>query len=479
MILGKSMRSINVDPDRDLDTSVTPTRCRQRRRHNSLYHEPRVNDQQATQAHGRFLFAAAVVFLTFVGQEYTDDGWILWYQTRIFDIPIQYLVFGGLVFLLWPVLLQRPPINLTNRLRLLGLWPWVVMAWITLIVALAVGLLRQANAPFKDWRNWVVLAVTAIVAAKLLSDRHWKRFVLTDLAIGYGALSVVHLGLWLGGGGTEFFDVRVPLADFYDLSLAIFAVIVAAEAWIRGFPDMSRGYVLALRLTVIASSILVMLSFKRSLWAVLIISTIGIGVWAVRVGGSSRRAAFKLAATVGLVAVISVISFGPDTVGARLASFNPFADGAYTETNEDHVNDVRDALSVIAREPLLGVGIGTTYETELIAEWKSESFEVHNAFVNSWLKFGLLGLVTYVGFHVALGVAFLRSGSSRVVGFTAAGITLFAEQVMSMVQTWPYGGIGFTMARGVMLGVLLVCLTGGQEPSPGAQAGSPRRLSTQ
>jgi hypothetical protein len=414
-----------------------------------------VSAQHHDRSSGRVAFALIAVFLTFVGSEFTNEEWALWYQTNVLGIPAQYLVFAAMLLLLWPVLRERPRISVTSDLENSGLWTWVVLGWVTLILALVLGLLRQASEPFADWRNWVVLAVTALAVAKLLADRSWINRTLTDLAIGYGALSAVHIAVWLGGGGTQLFDVRVPLTDGYDLSLAVLAAAIAAEAWIRGFPGMSWGYAMTLRLSLFVSTALVMLSFRRTIWAFVVLSLIGIAIWGFRTTGSHRARAVKMSAAIAVLVAVAVILLGPQTVAERLASFNPLAENAYTATNEDHVNDLRDAIRVIVDEPLLGLGIGSTYETELIAHWKTESFEVHNAFLHSWLKFGILGLITYIGFHIALGRAFLRLGTGGAVGFTAAGITVFTEQVVSMVQTWPYGGFAYAMARGLVLGVFL------------------------
>lgn len=421
------------------------------------YHPVRVSGQQQDASNGRIVFVLLAVFLTFIGAEFSNEGWALWYQTDVLGVPAQYVVFAAMLFMLMPTLRQRPMMSVTNELQESGMWLWVVLGWVTLILALVLGLLRQASEPFADWRNWVVLAVTALVVAKLVADRSWRKWALTDLAIGYSVLSAAHVIVWMGGGGTQLFDVRVPLADGYDLSLAVLAAAVAAEAWIRGFPGMSRAYSLALRLSFAFSTALVMLSFRRTLWAFVVLSLIGVGIWGMRTSRSSRTSAIKLFGAIGALVAVAMFSLGADTVAERLASFNPFAENAYTATNDDHVNDLRDAITVIADEPLLGLGIGSTYETELIAHWKTESFEVHNAFLHSWLKFGILGLITYIGFHIALGRAFLRLGSRGVVGFTAAGLTIFTEQVVSMVQTWPYGGFGYSMARGVVLGIFLAC----------------------
>ena len=50
----------------------------------------------------------------------------------------------------------------------------------------------------------------------------------------------------------------------------------------------------------------------------------------------------------------------------------------------------------------MGIGVGTSYSTWHIRNWKTESVMVHNAPLHVWLKYGIAGLACYVWFHIAL-----------------------------------------------------------------------------
>jgi len=63
---------------------------------------------------------------------------------------------------------------------------------------------------------------------------------------------------------------------------------------------------------------------------------------------------------------------------------------------------VLDAWEQVHQRPLLGIGLGRSFQTTRIQEWKEESVMVHNAPLHVWLKYGLLGLVCYVWFHAAM-----------------------------------------------------------------------------
>ena len=50
----------------------------------------------------------------------------------------------------------------------------------------------------------------------------------------------------------------------------------------------------------------------------------------------------------------------------------------------------------------MGIGLGRSFATLRIQDWKEESVMVHNAPLHVWLKYGLLGLACYVWFHLAM-----------------------------------------------------------------------------
>ena len=59
-------------------------------------------------------------------------------------------------------------------------------------------------------------------------------------------------------------------------------------------------------------------------------------------------------------------------------------------------------MDQVHRHPVMGIGLGRSFQTQRIRDWKEESVMVHNAPLHVWLKYGLMGLVCYVWFHVAL-----------------------------------------------------------------------------
>ncbi|HKY48642.1 MAG TPA: O-antigen ligase family protein [Acidimicrobiia bacterium] len=412
-----------------------------------------------------FLLIAAAT--TWIGNEYGEGAESsAWFGQTAFGVPLQYALFGLLLIGLSPFVLTMPPYSMSARLRRLGLVPPLLAATAVLAFSLSVAIVRGVPELFADWRNLVVTALTALYASKWLAGQGWKRFVLTDLATLYGLLSIPDLISYALGYGSQVLGVRTTVFEGTSLYLGSIAAIVAAWHLLRVGNDLGKMRTALLRVGGVAGSLLVLLSFRRSFWLVWGVGLATLLLLYLR-SRNARPARVLLAGLGGVALVfIAVVSLGTDNVAARLGSFVPTSTGTYSATNEDHVNDLIDAWSIIERDPLLGYGIGRRYETQLISAWKTESFEVHSAVLHVWLKFGILGAITYVWFHVA----FIRAAArSRIT----VPITAFVvgQSVATIFGTWPYGR--FQMAVFLGLALAAVCVADNDEADVPL---SPKRL---
>jgi O-antigen ligase len=403
---------------------------------------------------GRVAFVIVVLLWTAVGEEHAAGGWRFWYGVEFRGVPSHFLLLGATVLLLSPYVLSTPRWSLTTRLKETGLWPWLALAWIALVVALFRAILTGAPDPFVDWRNLVVFAGVGALFARWLAAQAWRSWVLSDVAIGFGLVAIPHLVAMAMGGGTSVFGVRTPTFFGPLLYMAIFASITLTIVWSTSIRSVPIGYRALVRVSAVASTLLVILSFRRSFWLAWGIGMVAALYLLLRPRWASPRGVIGLASALLVGVVAGYLYLGADNVSARLISFLPSADNEFSATNEDHVNDLIDALDVISAEPIFGYGIGRPYETNLIAEWKTDSFEVHNAVLHAWLKFGLLGAVVYLGFHLR----WMRSmwDISRVdlpasPMLAAAAIYLGAGLVATMVGTWPYGSTQMAVFHGVLL----------------------------
>lgn len=402
----------------------------------------------------RFGFVLIVLFWTALGEDLPGGGWRFWYEQELFGMPAYYFYLAATLALLLPLLLPTPSRALISALRSARLTPWVVVAWAALVLALIRALVDGAPDPFVDWRDLFVLAVVAAMAFRWLAAQPWRNWALIDIAVGYGLVSLVYLAIWAFGGGVTILGVRVPTFHSALLYMNVFAGLALVLVWATTIRQAPVAYGVLVRLGAITNSVVVLLSLRRSWWLAW-----GVGMAVVLYSLLKRRwergrGALGLSLALVGVVVAAFVLLGTETVLARLESFLPGSDNEFSATNEDHFNDIRDAIQVVGREPIIGYGIGQFYETNLTANWKSESFDVHNALLHAWLKFGLIGAAAYLGFHIAWirsSWRLSRSDDTFAPGLAAAALYIAGNMLGTVVGTWPYRSVQLAIFHGLLL----------------------------
>jgi O-antigen ligase len=197
---------------------------------------------------------------------------------------------------------------------------------------------------------------------------------------------------FLRGGGDTLVGIRIPVFDGPTLSAVVFTALLAlcvSEA----AADRSAK-LLWISLSA-ASYLLVLVCFRRTFWVEL-----GIGTLFLFVVQRRGRAPKLLLGTLVIAMVTAIL--GPTFIErVRSLDFSE-GDSEFSQGNPDHVGEVLDAWEQVERHPLMGIGLGRSFQTLRVQTWKEESVMVHNAPLHVWLKYGLLGLMCYVWFHFAL-----------------------------------------------------------------------------
>ena len=157
------------------------------------------------------------------------------------------------------------------------------------------------------------------------------------------------------------------------------------------------------------------------------------------------RSAIVVCAMVGLAAAL----LGPSFY-ARLQSFDfNRMDSEFSADNADHLGDLLDGWDQVRQSPVMGIGVGTSYSTWRIRNWKSESVMVHNAPLHVWLKYGVAGLICYLWFHVVLFVWLYKQSKRAAPAHAAFLHVAFAYLLAQFVMTlgfapWPYSELQLT-----------------------------------
>ena len=254
---------------------------------------------------------------------------------------------------------------------------------------------------FFDWRALALGVALYVVYRFWIHTEAEARMAAQVFAFVMAVRVAVALGAYFAGHGDSLLGVRIPLFDGPTISAAVFTALLGLRLSARDSNCSPRGLWLLLSGL---SALLVMLCFRRSYWAEL-----GIGALILALTSSRHRLRnFMLPAGLALAASLAM---GP-ALWERLASVNFTQwDAPYSGDNVDHVGDVLDAWDQVRASPWMGIGLGRSYPTWRIRNWKDESVMVHNAPLHVWLKYGLLGLGLYLAFHLCL-FRCLRSASA-------------------------------------------------------------------
>jgi hypothetical protein len=320
-----------------------------------------------------------------------------------------------------------------------------------IVISLVYGMERGGQNFFFDWR------ALALGVAFYMVYRFWIQNpanARTAIA-AFGAVAAVHMAIlflaYAQGRGASLLGLRIPLFDGPSLSALVLVSILGLSLSGDGLASQCRWPWLLLSA---GAMLLVALCFRRSYWAEL---AIGVALLALVSRGRRQR----ILATPLCVAGIAFLVLGA-SLPARLSSIDfTRVDAPYSEDNADHVGDVLDAWVQVRAAPLMGIGLGRSYPTWHIRNWKEESVMVHNAPLHVWLKYGLLGLGFYFAYHLYL-FRYLYGQTKRAPPSTRAVVSavlayLAAQFIVSLGFTpWPYSAVQSTNLIAFLLAIALV-----------------------
>ncbi len=320
-----------------------------------------------------------------------------------------------------------------------------------IVVSLIYGIEHGGLNFFFDWR------ALALGVAFYIVYRFWIQSPADARAaiLAFGAVAAARMAtLFLAyaqGRGASLLGRRIPLFDGPSLSALVFVAILGLSLCGGASRGRHRGPWLLLSASAM---LLVALCFRRTYWAELVI---GITLLAL----TSRGRRLRTLALPLCIAAITFLALGA-SFADRLASLDfTQADPPYAEDNADHVGDLLDAWAQVRTAPVMGMGLGRSYPTWHIRNWKEESVMVHNAPLHVWLKYGLLGLGLYFAYHLylfrCLRLRGERSPPDHRAIVSAVLAYLTAQFIVSLGFTpWPYSAVQSTNLIALLLAVAFV-----------------------
>lgn len=261
-----------------------------------------------------------------------------------------------------------------------------------IVIGAIYGSLHGGANLFFDWRALAIGIGIYVVFAMWTQTQDDVRSAVLLFAV-FMTVRVALIGwAFMRGGGDMVVGIRIPVYDGPTLSALVFTAMLAQCMQDSSADKMQRLLWTSLSM---ACCLLVLLCFRRTFWAELGIGTLLLFLF--RKQGRVRQL------TLAMLVVATVTGILGPTFFDRVQSLD-FSNGEteFSQGNPDHVGEVLDAWEQVREQPLLGIGLGRSFQTLRVQTWKEESVMVHNAPLHVWLKYGLLGLVSYVWFHFAV-----------------------------------------------------------------------------
>lgn len=327
----------------------------------------------------------------------------------------------------------------TGRMAISTRMAWLLGLGITaVLMGIAAGIYHETQSPFGDWRDLAlgVLYAFALWSTVLRTDRDCYRFAQIFVVI-LTAYGVWQLAEYAGGGGEIAFYGRTTVGDHATLEFMVAAVGVSM-AMLR--TNRSRFLWSA---GILVGTSVVVLAFRRYAWVEL--ATVFAAF--VLFSGANRRRYLVSIGGLALACLLTVgLTWSSLDWGSRLASLDPTqtrSDNIYATTNQGHINDILDGFDQVKAHPIAGLGVGVLYHGARTALWKGDAGMVHNAPVEVWIKFGLLGLGVFLAVYVILfRDIWRRRNRGRVCDLLAFGGGAFLlgnALVIATVYSWPFG----------------------------------------
>jgi hypothetical protein len=394
-----------------------------------------------------------IVFFEELGTEFTSfNGSFVFNQ--------DFLGFMKLKLIEVVVAVVYPIVFLVHRRRRLGFFGYEKV--LLVLTILLIGFLLTMEqflhraVTLADWRLFVVSILLIHIFCILINDEKKLVRFAQVLVVMLSLRALVGLGMYFAGHGELSPRGMVPFFwDSRQVDAFAFGIILLT-AYLSGMRSLAAEHRIFSRWLAIAMliilSLTVLLSIRRSVWAVALAGA-GLAILAASRARILHLAIVMVVAAFVLVAVLVLPGLKDfrERIGAHVASLDIASSSvAQQRANEVHIDNVQRYFTLIVENPrilLLGYRSYGSKDYRNVAasyaSYESPLGQAHNGLLRSLYFFGIGGLaiylLLYVGAFVQVGKV-MRIPESSPVRYIATGsvIFLFVELLPALVFVPPF-----------------------------------------
>jgi O-antigen ligase len=326
-----------------------------------------------------------------------------------------------------------------------------------------VDIVSNTLAAVMPWLLMLLAYAVAVHAIRRPGGREALMRMLGGVLLIKGGLGLAVLATT---GGTVIDGQRYLV--YYDAALPMLAGMA-----IVGYLAASRADLPYRKLVLAAAAVIVVFSFRRSVW-----SAMALGIALLPLVRQRAAVVVRLAclAAVMLVGVALLPQSAKQSAFKRVGSAVSDARGTGNEDSAvNHQKDVEVGFRIAKDNPYTGIGVWAAQRREF-ASHDAGRLYVHNDLLQQWLRFGLPGIVLYL---LLLGVlaarAFRVLTRTRDLSVVDAASAALGLLLVVPVMTAPFitDTARWPVVVALAAAALRVNLTAVAEPEPAHEAAAP------
>lgn len=311
-----------------------------------------------------------------------------------------------------------------------------------------------------NWKRLAYGLLLFVILTLYLDSRRKIYQALFVIALACVLLDIYGLGRYVlfGGLRTEKYIGNVVFWETAKLSLNVFVFVLAAG--LLFFSDRPLGFreKLVYRMALILALAVIFLSSRRTSM-IMAMTAGGIYLWLLFRSGRLTKA-IALTAGGGILAIL-VVLFNYEAFETKFLSRLESIKGVVSEdveidagSTQGHVQELITGWETVKANPVWGVGFAWKEDSGMTGGAQVERFWVHNSVLTFWMRFGILGVITYLYLYYKI-LTVLWRASRRSASITPfIFFTWFVVEFLSGLFFPPF--FGYFKSSALFFGTLAI-----------------------
>jgi len=341
------------------------------------------------------------------------------FTTKLLKFSILELVLGttfGMSLLYWNSLARRIPYK--NNFGLFISLILACIAWGYIGTVFSDQTLSMDNLGIDNWKRLIYGIIVFISVTLFIDTKKKLHNAIYFIVLAAFFLDVWGLGRYVFAGGlpVHSYTGKVVFWETVKLALNVFVVTYVLGMLLFDSSSLSPRRRLLYKIVLTMAYAVIFLSSRRTSMIMTLFAT-AIFLWVLARRGRPFIAVSVLAVSVlgmSIFAMVNYQAFETKFISRFVSLAGIFDKSVEVDksSTQSHMSDLRKGLNTAIEHPIWGVGFGwDEVSSGGGQDYVRPVYWVHNSLLTFWLRFGLLGVVTYLYIYYKILTVLFRSYS--------------------------------------------------------------------